>query len=340
MNQQIGLLKRLWRQALVQNDERKTDRWNRRKTENLISTNSVGTLFSYIVVTPHVVHLAPLAALNCGNLVQPVFVLNGVSQSDTAWLNHICPNIPVLHFQLSFLHRGPNILSHGRVIETLADAHHKSDFCIQDADCFVTASNFWEAMTANIERNSAAGPFLNSLNDPPYPETPLLKLNGKLISKVSRKYGVDVKFTKRANRKAGKILHKAGYPIGRYLEPKKDYFDALHQYWVVTRHLGYEFLHVDGAHKEVFHIGGTSYLFDRFENLETADHWAINAHYFHLRLLELPACSRFLERFSKLTSFHQSSDAILKTYPNYASCWRRRLSDQVLDALNVNEVFS
>ena len=47
---------------------------------------------SFIVVTPHLTHLAPLATQNAGPGVQPVFVANGIGEGDRAWLAAQCPS--------------------------------------------------------------------------------------------------------------------------------------------------------------------------------------------------------------------------------------------------------
>ena len=104
--------------------------------------------------------------------------------------------------------------------------------------------------------------------------------------------------------RAAALLQAAGYSPGHYLEKRKDYYDTLQQFWVAASHQGYVFRRIEGAGSAVYHVGGTSYLHRTLDNLSHWEYWPLNVHYFHLRLLDMPGCSRFESRFRDLRSLH------------------------------------
>jgi hypothetical protein len=277
--------------------------------------------------------MAPLAAASHGELVQPVFIANGIGDADIAWLSSICPDVPILRLKTSLRGNASSLLAHGSVIDILSQVSEAA-FCIQDADCFVIDSSFWHSMRLDETKHYATGPFLRAptgSDRPDYPETFLLLLNSRLMSTLRRSEGIRASATDRPNRRARRMLKAAGYPSGRFLETLKQYYDTLQQYWVAASYRGYSYNHVTGEGKSVFHIGGTSYLYEDFSDLPHWDYWALNVQYFHLRLLELPACEQFRDRFAKLRKFHGKPSNLIRNHPDFASGWRRAQSDSILE---------
>jgi len=296
---------------------------------------------SYIVVTPHLVHLAPLAARNHTAAVQPVFVTNGLTRIDLAWLQSVSPHVPVIPLRASLGTNPRSLVEHGVVINHLARAS-LSDFYIQDADCFISDPEFWASMRIDPSTEYAVGPFMRvgEGERPDFPETFLLCLNRALMEKYRRRFGVTAEPTGRPGSRARRFLASVGYAEGKYLETLKDYFDTLQQFWVAARHEGFQFRLVPGNGTAVHHVGGTSYLFRTFDNLDHWDYWPLNVHYFHLKLLEQPRCSSFRARFRSLIDFHGSSDALLGAFPAFAAGWRRRESDTILDSTGAVGLYS
>lgn len=297
---------------------------------------------SYIVVTPELTHLAPLAAGNSGERVQPVFVANGIGERDVEWLARRCPDTPIIPLRASLRKSGESLLDHGVVIERLAAATRHPIFCVQDADCFVTEPGFWRSVTLDPEKEFAAGPFVRKAANekPEFPETFLVCLNQALMGSLRRSDGITAEATLRPSRRARELLAQAGFGEGTYMESRKAYFDTLQQYWIAAKLCGFEFRRISGEGESVHHIGGTSYLHRTFEDLAHWDFWPLNVHYFHLRLLELPACAGFRDRFRRLIDFHGTADALLSAYPDYAHGWRRAAADSVIAATRAEEVYS
>ena len=295
---------------------------------------------TYIVVTPHLVHLAPLAAQNRASTVAPVFVANGLGASDVSWLGAMSPGTPILVLNASLRSGSASMLQHGAVIDHLLRTIDR-DCCFQDADCFISDSAFWASMVLKPGRHYAAGPFLRetTAERPAYPETFLIRINRALFDSYRRTYGISAEPTARPGRRARELLRGGGYAEGRYLETLKDYYDTLQQYWIAAQLDGFTHNFVSGAGSAVHHVGGTSYLHRSFENLEHWDYWPLNVHYFHLRLLELPQCARFRDRFRALIDLHRSSTDLLAACPEFAGGWRRRESDLILDRTGARSVY-
>ena len=294
----------------------------------------------YIVVTPHLLHLAPIAARNHGRSFLPIFIGNGLSIEDRTWLKSVCPEVSILPLRASLGKNPDSLIEHGVVIDYLAQTE-SGFFCIQDADCFVTHVNFWDRVSLDLEKEYAVGPFTRkpSGDQREFPETFLLGLNAPLLTSLRKSYGIRSGTTSSTpNRRAQTLLTNAGYPPGNVLESLKDYWDTLQQYWIAATHLGYKYRHLEGEDSDVFHIGGTSYLFNRFDDLAHWDYWPLAVHYFHLRLLEFPACKPIRNRFIKLFEHHHSSHSLLKKHPGFEGGRRHKNIEIILHQMEVASV--
>ena len=291
------------------------------------------TLKSYIVVTPHLVHLAPLATLNHGPRVQPVLVANGLSEADITWLSEMT-DAPVIRLKSSLGRSPDSLLAHGTIIDYLADTNPGA-FCIQDADCFISDQSFWNSVNIDLSSEYAVCAFVRNGDGDraDFPETFLTILNAPLMREYRRNHDVTSESSSRVSPRAQQALSEAGYPAGRVLETLKDYYDTLQQFWVVATHHGFRFRQIPGEGSTVHHIGGTSYLYRAFDNLDHWDYWPLAVHYLNLRILESPKTSVFRQRFAGLFEFHGSADQLLIKYPAFASGWRRQTSERIIAAL-------
>ena len=314
---------------------------NTRAARRAIQGMDSAKLKSFIVVTPHLIHMAPLATLNHGSGVQPVLVANGLSGDDLAWLGAMCPGVPTIELRTSLTGNPDSLLLHGVIIDYLAAACDQP-FCIQDADCFVLDSSFWTGVSLDPKTEYATCVFVREgdAKRPPFPETFLTCLNAPLMRKFNRELSIRSESTDRPSSRAKDALASAGYGEGRVLETLKDYYDTLQQFWVIATHRGFRFRKLAGEGDTVHHIGGTSYLHSTFDDLAHWDYWPLAVHYFNMRLLELPAASRFRKRFEKLSAYHGSADQVLGKFPDFAAGYRRKTADTILDELGVADRYA
>jgi hypothetical protein len=316
-------------------------RINSRRARRAMKGLSHNRLLSFIVVTPDLVHLAPLSTQNHGPGVQPVFVANGIGESDVAWLNRISPEVPIVPLRASIRGGSQSLIHHGEVIENIARAMDRTTFCVQDADCFVLEQSFWNTLALNQKTEYAVGPFGRNAEDgrPAFPETFLLLLNAGLMLDLRRDHDITAYATPKPSSRAQAFLGAAGYGPGKYLETRKPYYDTLQQFWVGANFSGFEFRCTTGDGSAVHHVGGTSYLHKTFDDLAHWDYWPLNVHYFHLRLLELPGCAMFRDRFRALANFHGTSSALLRAHPEFAGGWRRKASDLILEKTGAESIY-
>jgi hypothetical protein len=295
---------------------------------------------SYIVVTPHLIHLAPLASRNCSSGLQPVFVANGIDAEDLKWLRTLCPEVPVILLLTTLRHNSHSLIEHGVVINYLAEASQR-DFCIQDADCFVSDRAFWDCVTIDPATEYASGPFFAKGEEDHvgFPQTFLLCLNRMLMHEYRHAYRITAETVAEPPARARHLLRAAGYHEGKYLEAFKGYHDTLQLFWIAAQHHGFYFRLLPGERQIVHHIGGTSYLYRTFDDLAHWDYWPLNVHYFNLRIMEFPGCARFRDRFQRLIDHHRTADRLLAAFPDFAKGWRRRESDLIIDRMNAATLY-
>jgi hypothetical protein len=293
----------------------------------------------FIILTPALVHMAPLAVAVRSPDFQPIFLLNGVSKADQDWLIALVGDVPRIELKVSLTGNELSLVEHGTVIEYLFSASPRS-FCIQDADCFVTDKEFFGKVALNEAEQCASGPFTKTLEKIKVPDSFLLFLNAPLFRRWRRQYGMIARSTRKAPKKLKNLMAKAGFDAGVYPEQKKGYFDTLQLYWILAQQLGVRFNEIPGAGMKVFHIGGTSYLQRETTELAHWDYWPMNVHYFNLRLLSLPKCARFRERFSLLTRLHGDSNSLLAKSPEYHRGWRHAEVERILAELNANGIYA
>ena len=104
--------------------------------------------------------------------------------------------------------------------------------------------------------------------------------------------------------------------------------------------MGSRFGVIPGAGETIFHIGGTSYLARTADDVSHWDYWPLNVHYFNLRLLSLPKCTAFRERFRSLYEWYGSPEALLDRYPDYRKGWRFAEVGRIFEKLECERVYT
>lgn len=293
------------------------------------------------IFTENLMHLAPFCLPNTGGRFEPLLVLNGVSDDSTQWLTNMYPDKRIVRLRTSLTGNSQSILPHAAVLNDLL-AVIRQPFCIQDPDCFVTNSRFFDNLSVD-ENEFAAGPFVKRPTDHDHvlPDTFFLMLNSPLYHHVSRKFGISADVIPSLPRKAMRAAQELGYKPGQFTENFKNYFDTLQAYWIVAQAEGKRFRLLQGAGESVFHIGGTSYLHNSDYDLAHWDYWPLSVQYFNLRLLEQPVNARFRNVFPALSSTYLDGDALLRKYPIFRDGRRYREIETILKTcLNAQECSS
>jgi len=285
----------------------------------------------FFIFTPEIVHFASYCIPNDAEGFEPILILNSVSAEDEQWLRVTHPDNIIIQLKTSLMGNANSILAHAEVLNDLFATVNKP-FCIQDPDCFVTNPGFWEQVNLDLDQDMAGGPFTKKPTDHDHvlPNTFFLIFNQRVFKSVCTRYKISANIMQTLPLRAKKKIQDMGYTNGQCPDSYKGYFDTLQAFWVLALAEGFKFKKISGAGKNVFHIGGTSYLHNSDYDLSHWDYWPLSVIYFNLKLLELPAGERFRHRFKVLFDQFESSDGLLSTYPQFMDTWRFKEMQTIL----------
>lgn len=295
----------------------------------------------FIVLTPDVVHMAPLAVVIRSAVFQPMFLLNNVCADDQNWLKTMIHDVPMFNLTVSFTRNRQSLLSHGAIIQYLLMINQTA-FCIQDSDCFVTDGSFFNGLKLDLAQHYVAGPFSRIVGQPArqMPYTYYLYLNAPFFRRLHCQYGLRADSMREVPPKLTGLMHDAGFPKGCYVDPGQGYYDTLEVFWIVAHGLGLKFNVVPGDGKTVFHVGGSSYLSKVMSDVTTWDYWALNLHYFNLRLLSFSQCKRFVTRFAPLFKHYRDANNLLAQYPDYRKGRKYEEVCRIIETLNAEQLYT
>lgn len=292
-----------------------------------------GKIPIFFIFTPEIGHLAPFCIPQADDRFTSVLVMNAVSKDDVDWIRSIHPDLPLIELKHSLTRNSQSLLPHGDVLNDLF-AVADGDFCIQDPDCFVTDTRFWE--NVRLEQDDyAGGPFWSKAygQDHDLPYTYFVMFSLGAFQTIASKYGVDANVMRTLPANAQRQAESVGYGAGHFPNRGKDYFDTLQAFWVLSLAEGMKFREMPGERDWIYHIGGTSYLHKSDIELSHWDFWPLSVHYFNLRLLESPLLERFRERYEMLFDTYRSSDALLEQHVEFREGWRCAEIDKILGSV-------
>lgn len=289
----------------------------------------------FIIASRPDYHLAPLAIERNHPKIQSIVVANGVSGPQLTWLRRECGSTPVIPLKASFRSESRNFLSHAEVI-SIVNGVCNADYCVQDADCFVLDTSWWDYLLEEHENVYASGPFGKPFNDLPwqFPDTFLVRINRQNYINVCQKYRVGPAIASQPSPEVRVELDKFGIQENWFPDYKKQYFDTLQLFWTAAALFKLDFHLLPGADEQVFHVGGSSYLTTaEIEDPSHWDYWAVNTVYFHLNILELTRFDEIRKDFEVLFRRFGSSEKVLSQYPEYPNSKRYETCIKLLRSL-------
>jgi len=295
---------------------------------------SDGRLPVFVIASPLDMHLAPLAVRHGHPRIAHVIAGNGLSPGDVEWIRGGAPGTPVVRLKASFQGNPSTFLSHAEVVRLCEEAS-RGDFCIQDADCFVTDPAWWNELCFESGAEYAVAPFRKPIHQLGgwMPETYLVRINKQGYC-LRQAYGVHPDITTDP-KPLGDRLRAQGVREPYFPDTAKAYFDTLQKHWLAAFLDGEQFRVVPGADTIVHHIGGSSYLTGRqVPDVSHWGYWPLNTIYFHLRILEFPQFARFRPRFGHLYESYGSAERILAKYPDFRQSQRFARSEKILGMFN------
>lgn len=285
----------------------------------------------FAIASPPDMHLAPLAVLHGNPRIRHIILGNGISTADADWIRKQVGVVPVVQLKASLRGNAATYLAHAEVIRLCAMAS-SDDFCIQDADCFVTQSSWWDELHLTSPDQYAAGPFFFPIQDLSgvIPSTYLVFINKAAFVERER-HGIRPDIASDANPLEA-LLRARGVALPYFPEAGKGYYDTLQKHWLAAVLGGEQFRPLPGADQVVFHIGGSTYLTAKEQpDVTHWDYWPLNTCYFHMRVLEFPRYARFKSRFSHLSERYGSADKLLGDYPEFKKSKRFLRSEWLLE---------
>ncbi len=290
-----------------------------------------GRVPAFVIASPPDMHLAPLAVLHGNPRIAHVIVGNGLTCGDIEWLQAQAPTTPVVQLKASLKGNASTYLPHAEVVRVCQGAA-PSDFCIQDADCFVTDSEWWNQLRFTSARQYAAGPFEKQVDrlGALMPDTYLVLINGAAYREREAQ-GVRPHIATVPVPAVRRLLNARGIPGDYFPEKGKNYYDTLYMHWTAATLNGDEFLHLPGGNQTVVHVGGSSYLNGKLcTDVTHWDYWPLNTPYFHMRVLEFPRFAPIRPRFAPVFERFGSPDRLLKDHTEFRKSNRFRTSEKIL----------
>lgn len=305
---------------------------NRRRLAALMAgVPLAGRLPVFVIASPPDMHLAPLAVLTGHPRIVHIIVGNGISAADVTWLKSQSPDIPVVQLMASLQGNARSYLAHAEVVR-LCQQVSPGDFCIQDADCFVTDTNWWEQLRFTSAHQYAAGPFGKPLErlDAQMPDTYLVLINGATYRQREGQ-GIRPDIATVPVPALQSLLKARGLTGAYFPDIVKTYYDTLQMHWTAATIGGEEFLHLPGENQIVFHVGGSTYLNGKAcADVTHWDYWPLNTPYFHMRVLETPRFAAIRPRFAGIFERYGSPQKVLEQFPDFKKSQRYQLSEKLL----------
>lgn len=281
----------------------------------------------YVIASPPDMHFVPLALLHGSPRILRIVVANGVGPEGLAWLRSQVGEVPVIALKASLKRESTNYLPHAEVVR-LCELASRGDFCIQDADCFVTNSAWWNQLRPLAPDEFASGPFRKPAHrlDTWMADTFLVMINQSAYRRREA-WGIRPDITATNLPRLRELLRARGIEDDYYPDSYNKYFDTLQMHWIAAILEGDTFAQVPGADEEVFHVGGSTYLTGK-NNVDPRhwDYWPLNTAFFNLRVLESPRFAAVRDQGSWLFSRYGSAAKLLEEFPDYTNSRRYRQS--------------
>ncbi|HEY3853751.1 MAG TPA: hypothetical protein VGO67_05090 [Verrucomicrobiae bacterium] len=188
---------------------------------------------TFVIASPPDMHLAPLAVLRGNYRIAQVILGNGLASRDIQWIKAQAPGIPVVQLTASLDGNAKTYLPHAEVVRLCKKAS-PGDFAIQDADCFVTESKWWNDFRITSKLEFATGPFYKPLQKlgQLVPDTFLVAVNSDGYQRrISQ--GIQPNIYSDTNSVASRL--QARGITGPYLpEEGKPYVDTMQMHWLAA----------------------------------------------------------------------------------------------------------
>ncbi len=284
-----------------------------------------------MVLAPNLVH----AAIPALRLVVPhhpvVIVNNGLRAWERTWLRKEFPALEIVDL-LTSSWRGQQVpIGHGDVMRQLAQSI-ETNFGFIDPDCYVFEATLIPRIVEASRRAPMAAAFWyhNSPLAFDVPDTFLIGINREECRGLTERQRAEFGVVQNVSARLKAALDQKWPGDAHYPHPWKQYFDTVHALALSAAVEGKSLAFITSEPGDVIHVGGTSYHTGSDLSDSESDPHRLNAHFFHLLLLERQVHPGARAEFAALVRHYESSASLLRRHPSFA---RSDLCGQTFDLL-------
>ena len=287
-----------------------------------------------IIIVPGITHLAVLSLRLITKSHQVVVIDNGLHENDRTFLKKSLPEIQLFKIMTNRIFGQQMTDTHPEVLETLAYIP-KLKVVLVDPDCFIFDSNIIDTLIKSLDTHFFASPFCyeNKALNKSIPETFLLGINTIMLRKNRKKYAI--RFGDSSPPKKLDLLFFEKWGIRKpWPQPFKKIFDTTHIHLLAGFIENMTVDHIDYDKELLFHVCGTSYNQSSLQFKGDNDFLILNAHYFHLKIIELLKDKWLCVYFEKLVNHYKSSAKLIRDFQDYDQSGYRRDIDKLIFKLS------
>ena len=271
-----------------------------------------------VVVIPHLAHLAIPCLRLLGQNSPVVVVDNGLNHLERDWLKCQVPHLPILRLLQPRPGRNDYVYDHARVMRTLAPVARKGTIFL-DADCYLFKPELIDTVFRSMEHSVIATLFWmeNVSLQLAIPDTFCFCINPVRLKQLQARFGATFEVTTALPKAMAKPAEaRWGIPVP-WPHSNKTFFDTIH---ILTLAAQLGEMRVDCIPTEpgeVYHVCGTSYTLANLQLAGSYNFLVLNAHYFHLLIVEQCQASFIMKSFAPLVNHYGGSTGLLERHPAY-----------------------
>jgi len=288
-----------------------------------------------MIIVPGLSHFAVFSIRLISKSHQVIVIDNGLQKIDRTFLKKSIPEIQLFKIMTNRIFGQQMIDTHPEVLETLAYIP-KLKVVLVDPDCFIFDSNIIDNLIKSLDTHFFASPFCykNQEINKSIPETFLLGINTCMLRKNKKKYTISFGDSS-PPKKLDSLLFEKWRIQKPWPQPFKKIFDTTHIHLLAGFIENMTVDHIDYDKELLFHVCGTSYNQSSLQFKGDNDFLILNAHYFHLKIIELLKDKWLVVYFEKLVNHYETSDNLIRNFQDYdQSCYRRDIDKLIFKLSN------
>ena len=302
--------------------------------KQFLDKTSTESTIILMVIVPGLTHLAILAINLISKNHEVTVIDNGLCKKERAILKKYLPTVLVFKLKTNRLFGQQMTDTHPEVIETLAYLP-KNKLIFIDPDCYIFDYKIINSVIEELDFHLFTSPFCfyNEELEEFIPETFLIGINTNKLRKLKKVHGVKFGESSLPTRLKN-LLSKKWSIKNPWPQPYKKIYDTIHipllAGFVENMTVGL----INWDNNSLYHVCGTSYNQNSYQSKNEKDFLIINAHYFHLRVIEILRLEWLKEYFKKLIDHYGSSKKLISDFEDYSKSELRVNIDKLIEEIS------